>query len=163
MGLGNLQAPSVTNEVWEAKNHWVKQYVLNPRTTESAIRVAGICAAYDGLTAIRPQDIEKAVIALSTYETRLQLILKPNTGKNDDGILSNKFQNYLRRNAPNGAWVSERDMLRNTHAYDLGTRADKVLASLEYNGEIERGSSLVKGGRKRLVRLAIGNLIEEKT
>ena len=160
MGLANLKAPSVTQDVWEAKNHWVKQYGLNPRTTESAIRVAGICAAYDGVALLRPQDIEKSVIALSEYETRLQLILKPNTGKNDDGVLANKFLNYLRRNGPNGEWLSERDMLRNTHAYDLGTRSDRVLASLEYNGEIERGSSLVKGGRKRLVRIDVRHLPE---
>src|SRR5204863_6869420 len=102
------------------------------------------------------KDIEKSVIALSTYQSRLQLILKPNTGKNDDGILSNKFLSYLRRNAPNGEWLSERDMLRNTRAYDLGTRADKVLASLEYNGEIERSLTSGKSGpRKRLLRLDI--------
>lgn len=161
-GLGNLKAPSVTNEMWEAVNQWVKEFDLNRRTTESAVRVAGICAAYDGVSVLRPKDVENAVVSLASYETRLQLILKPNTGKNDDGILANKFLSYLRRGAPNGEWVSERDMLRNTHAYDLGARADRVLASLEFNGEIERGSSLGRGGRKKLLRLDIGGEEKEK-
>ena len=137
LDIMKLQPVKIGNDIWEAKNAWVKQHKLNPRVAESCIRVAGICASYDGANILRPQDIEASVVALAKYQTRLRLVLQPNTGKNDDGKLSNKFMGYLRRHAPNGEWLSEREMLRNTNAYDYGTRAEKVLASLQYNGEIE--------------------------
>lgn len=151
-----LKPVTIGTDVWEAKNAWVKQYKLNPRRTESCIRVVGNCASYDGRTVLHPQDIEKPVIALAKYQTQLELLLKPNPGQNDDGRLSNKLMGYLRRHSPNGEWLSERDMLRDTNAYDYGVRAEKVLNSLEYNGEIERSmTSATTGGRaKRVVRLA---------
>ena len=151
-----LKPVTIGDDVWEAKNAWVKQYKLNPRVTESCIRVAGICASYDGRSILHPKDIETSVVALAKYQTRLRLILQPNTGKNDDGKLSGKFRSYLQRHASIGAWVSERKMLRDTNAYDYGTRAEKVLASLEYNGEIERGKTdSRKGPAVKAVRLVI--------
>jgi hypothetical protein len=142
-------------DVWEAKNAWVKQYKLNPRVAESCIRVAGICAAYDGKSSLHPQDAEKSVVALAKYQTRLRLLLQPNTGKNDDGKLSSKFRSYLQRHSANGEWLSERKMLRDTNAYDFGVRAEKVLASLEFNKEIARSntSSPTGGPSRKVIRL----------
>jgi hypothetical protein len=154
--LLKLKPVMIGNDVWEAKNAWVKQHKLNPRVTESCVRVAGICAAYDGVSILRPKDIETSVVALAKYQTRLRLILQPNTGKNDDGKLASKFLSYLQRHTSAGEWVSERRMLRDTHAYDYGTRAEKVLASLLFNGEIQRGRSDVSSGpAAKVVRLVI--------
>lgn len=144
--LMKLQPVKVGNDVWEAKSAWVKEYKLSPRVLESCLRVAAICASYDGRNVLRPKDIEVPVVALAKYQENLRLILCPNTGKNDDGKLSGKFLGYLRRHAPNGEWLSERDMLRNTRAYDFGTRAERVLASLHFNGEVERGRSNSRSG-----------------
>lgn len=151
----NLKPVTIGVDVWEAKNAWVKQYKLNPRVAESCIRVAGICAAYDGKSSLHPQDAEKSVVALAKYQTRLRLLLQPNTGKNDDGKLSSKFRSYLQRHSANGEWLSERKMLRDTNAYDFGVRAEKVLASLEFNKEIARSntSSPTGGPSRKVIRL----------
>jgi hypothetical protein len=153
--LLNIKPTVIGMDIWEAKNAWVKQHKLNPRVTESCIRVAGICASYEGKSVLSPKDIEKPVVALAKYQSRLRLLLQPNTGKNDDGKLSSKFRSYLKRHSPNGEWLSERVMLRDTNAYDFGVRAEKVLASLEYNKEIERSvtSSPNGGPSKKVIRL----------
>lgn len=155
--LSGLRPVTISNEMWEAKAEWVKRYKLNPRTTESAIRVAAICACYDGRDVLRPQDIEKPVIALARYETDLQTILQPNSGKNDDGRLYHKFMAYLRRHGPTGELLDQRKMLRDTNAYDFGARCEIVLASMEKTGEIERFSFVPeKGGRSRIkIKLAV--------
>jgi len=106
---------------------------------------------------MRPEEIERSVVALAKYQTRLELLLKPNSGQNEDGKLSNKFMNYLRRHGPNGEWLSEHKMLNNTNAFDYGIRCDKVLISLAYNGEIERSNTApsANGKAARVVRLVI--------
>jgi hypothetical protein len=134
--------------VWQLKHSWEREYDFNPRISEIAIRSATICAAFDGKPVLLPEHTDPH-LELIRYQTRIREILKPNPGENFEARLAHKFLSYLARK--NGAFVSRRELLRNTHAYDLGPSiADRALAVLVANGDVET----VTTGRIKLLRLA---------
>ena len=80
-------------------------------------------------------------------------VLKPNPGENFEAQIAHKILAYLSRRAPDGRWVSRREMLRAIRAYDKGPAiADRALVFLEHSGEIIQ---VTRGTQKQgLVRLA---------
>jgi hypothetical protein len=131
-----LSRVGVHPEVWEAKNQWSEDNPeIEQRVAELAIRIAIICASFDGKTLLRAVDLEPAK-AMAEYQTRIRRSLKPNEGENIDGKVTLKIISYLKR--LNGKYVSRRSLLRDIGAYRFGpVVADRILSTLHSNGDIE--------------------------
>lgn len=138
----------VEYDVWQMKNNWIKiNKEWDTRIAEHAIRCAVICAACDGRTALRAEDLGPAY-EMIRYQHLVRDFLKPNPGENYEGRLAHKFLNYLKRYG--GLFVDKRELLRNTRAYDLGpSAADRALTILKANGDIE----MQKSGKKIIIKL----------
>lgn len=143
-------AVAVSAEVWEERDSWVKQGSgITGRIAEIALRVAGICAAFDRKKLLTLSELPPAR-AFAEYQVRVRTLLRPNPGENFEARAAFKFLAYLQRHAPDGQWVTRRQMLRDTRAYELGPSiCDKALAILVYNGDLEE----LKDGRKSLLRI----------
>jgi hypothetical protein len=125
-----------------------KDYPKLKRVFQHAVRVAAICAAFDGRPVLLPGAMGPA-LAFAEYQLRVREILKPNPGHNPEGILLHKFLAYLDRVAPDNRAVGEREMLNATNAGDFGPNvAERTLQGLSFNGTVER----IKVGRKKYVR-----------
>lgn len=139
---------SVDPAVWSVKKQWIREHPEMNRGFMHAIRVATICAAFDGRSVLYPDALGPAKV-FAEYQLAIRKRLRPNPGENPEGILTHKFIDYLDRSAPNEQAVGEREMLRTLHAYDFGPSvAERALRALEANGDIER----FRIGRKRYVR-----------
>jgi hypothetical protein len=143
-------AVAVSAEVWEERDSWVKLGSgITGRIAEIALRVAAICAAFDGKKLLTLSDLPPAR-TFAEYQVRVRTLLRPNPGENFEARAAFKFLAYLQRHAPDGQWVTKRQMLRDTRAYELGPSiCDKALAILVYNGDLEE----LKDGRKSLLRI----------
>jgi len=148
-------AVEVDYQVWKLRKEWEKDIPgLTGRVFEQAIKVATICASFDGRKTLTVDDLEPAK-EFARYQTQARILLQPNPGENYEGRLAHKFLNYLRRVAPDGEWVARREMLKATRGYDLGpTLCDRAISSLEYNGDLEQ-QKIGKEGKvkKDVVRL----------
>jgi hypothetical protein len=137
----------VDKSVWEAKKEYLAKHPeMNPRILETAIRCALVCAAFSGLKTLKGFQLGPA-FALAEYQMRIREILQPNTGETVEGRAASKILNYLMRYK--GKYVSRRQMLRETHLYDLGPSVvDRVLSVLKANGDIE----ITKIGKQTVLR-----------
>jgi hypothetical protein len=142
-------AVKIDPAVWSWKSALLKQdSSLNPRVIENALRIATICAAFDGRRTLEATALDPALATIQ-YQTSVRKFLVPNAGRNFEGILAAKFLTYLDKHAPSGEWVSRSRMLQITHAYEYGPSiSDKAISSLEFNAEIETG----KAGKQRVLR-----------
>jgi hypothetical protein len=144
----------VDPDVWELRNEWIKVKGINPRVTEHAIRVAAICAGFDGRNVLRAKDMGRALV-FAQYQERTRILLRPNEGETYEGKLAMAFLNYLERyGAPETdggpfKWVARRKLFQGTDAYKIGANVgDKALAGLEAAGEVEQ----TKLGKQESVR-----------
>jgi hypothetical protein len=136
----------VNRDVWDGRDELLAREKLNRRVVEIALRVAGICASFDGRE-LRACDLGPAW-EFARYQTRIRYLLQPNAGRNFEGMLAHKMLAYLARF--DGKFVSRRQMLRAIHAYDLGPSiADRALDVLVANGDV----ATIKVGKMELVRL----------
>src|SRR6185437_12012968 len=104
------------------------------RVPELALRVAVICAALDRRRILTGDDMKPAR-AFGEYQQRIRCVLKPNPGKNTDGIIGNNILAYLKRRP--GELVNRRKMFKATGCYDLGLpAAGRVLDKMEANGDV---------------------------
>ena len=136
-----LAAVAVGPEVWEAKDEWVRTIPnLSGRCAEHALRVAGICAAFDGRKTLRVCDLGPAQ-AFAENQARVRVILRPNPGENPDAKCAFAIIAALERQAPDGQWVNRRSLYRQIHAERHGAGVfNRALTNLQYNGEIEPGA-----------------------
>jgi len=142
--------PIIDRDVWVMKSDWRREDPeLEPRVAELAIRVACVCAAFDGRRRLTAADLGPAR-EFACYQTRIRRLLKPNAGENFEGRIALKILDYLRNRK--GKWVSKRSMLRDINAYRLGPSiAERALCVLLANGDID----FRKDGREQLVRMAL--------
>lgn len=137
-------------EVWEAKKEWKSE----PRCTENALRVAGICAGIDGNTLLTP-DLLGPAQAFADYQTRVRALLRPNPGENSDAKCAFAARALLERlgsNGSSGKWLPKRDLYRMIHADRLGPSVfRRAMESLVFNGDVEIHTE----GKKTMFR--IGN------
>jgi hypothetical protein len=139
---------SIHSDVWAQKAEWrAEDPELEPRVAELALRVATICASFDGRQQLTARDLGPAR-ELARYQTRIRRVLKPNPGENFEGKIAYKILDYLSQYQ--GRFVSKRAMLRSIHAYRVGPSvAERALSVLHANGDID----IQKSGREVLVRL----------
>jgi hypothetical protein len=124
--------------VWEAKDEWIRTIPnLSGRCAEHALRVAGICAAFDGRQILRVADLGPAR-AFAENQARMRLILRPNPGENPDAKCAFAIVAALERRAPDGQWFNRRSLYRQIHAERHGAGVfNRAVNNLQYNGEIE--------------------------
>jgi hypothetical protein len=139
---------SIHPDVWAQKAEWrAEDPELEPRVAELALRVAVVCASFDGRKQLTARDLGPAR-EMARYQTRIRRMLKPNPGENFEGKIAYKILDYLSRYG--GKFVSKREMLRATHAYRYGPSvAERALSVLHANGDVD----IQKIGREVLVRL----------
>lgn len=142
--------PMIDREVWVMKSEWRSEDAeLEPRVAELAIRVACVCAAFDGRDRLTAAGLGPAR-EFARYQTRIRRLLKPNAGENFEARIALKILDYL--DGRKGKWVSKRTMLRDINAYRLGPSiAERALCVLLANDDIE----FRKDGREQLVRMAV--------
>ena len=124
------------------------------RAIEISLRVAHICAGVDGRDRLRLKDLGPAW-ELARYIAQTKARLQLNPGLTYGGIVSIKVLNYLKQHAPNGQWVSRRNILHETHAYRYGYSvfAQAIQAMLN-EGELEQKLNKPAVGRpSQLLRL----------
>jgi len=150
-------AVAVDHSVWEAKSAWLKDDPnLNPRVVEIGLRVAVICASFDGRTILRGENLG-ATLAFVRYQTKVRELLQPNPGITLDAKLAHKILEKLRR-IPPCQWINRRAVERSVHTERFGpSQVERTFASLFFNGEIER----MTDGSKKLIRLAVEELAAE--
>jgi hypothetical protein len=143
----NPFAASVSSEVWDARDQWVKKEGIASRVAELALRVAYICCCVDGRPALRVEDLKPA-LAFAQYQSRLRKLLSPNPGENPDARCAIKIRNWLSENASGGKWVYRRDLDKGINSYRFGPVVfNRCLNNLAFNDEIELGP---KGALLRL-------------
>ena len=147
-------AVAIDREVWEAKDDWVRTIPnLSGRCAEHALRVAGICAAFDGKATLRVCDLGPAR-AFAENQARVRHILRPNPGENPDAKCSFAIITALERASELGRvfWPSGEALPNEARilgvAADLGATAsaERVRATLlEVEGLLELVSSRLAG------------------
>jgi len=138
----------VAPEVWNVKSAWQKEKEnpLEPRVIEIALRVAIICAAFDGRTLLEAKDLAP-MKALAEYEQRIRRLLKPNEGESLEAKIALKIDAYLDRF--DGGYIERRKLLHDVGAYRYGPSVAKRALDVMYaNGDIE-----VTDEKKRPVRV----------
>jgi hypothetical protein len=142
----------VDPDVWEAKDEWIKKFGFNPRVCEIAVRVATICAAFDGRPRLQSKQLAPA-LALVRYQHQVRMTLKPNEGETIDAQLAQSFLGYLHRKGGDD-WIATRKLFLGTRAYEKSLPvAHRVLDALERSGDIEKTKTA--SGRGELVRLRL--------
>src|SRR5262249_23318365 len=123
-------------DVWRQKAEWrAENPEIEPRVAELVIRVATVCASFDGRHHLRASDLGPAR-AFAEYQTRIRRLLKPNAGESLEGKIGLKILAYLE--SYGGRYVSKRTLLREINAYRFGPSiADRALDVLHANGDIE--------------------------
>lgn len=132
----SLDTVFVAPEVWTEKSIWQhRDREMNQRVVEIALRVAIICASFDGKTLLSAADLKPA-LALAEYSQRIRKLLKPNEGENLEAKVALKLLAYLER--MEGGYVSKRKLLHDTGAYRYSPSAVKrALDIMDANGDIE--------------------------
>jgi hypothetical protein len=142
----------IDRSVWAECDKWRAAGL--GRVVEHSIRVAIICASFDGRRVLRAEDLAPA-LAFAKYQMRMRKVFEPNPGKNTDGILTWKVQRYLDAHAPKGEWLNKRVMLQSIRAWDFGaTTIERVLHGLQSSGAI----LMSRNGRQVVIRLNIERL-----
>ncbi len=140
-------------DVYDWRDSLANDNDINTRVLEHAIRMAAICAAFDGRSELCAADLGPAE-AQARYQTHTRLLLAPNTGKNQPAECEGRIRRALNRHASDGRWVEIRWLDRTTSAgRDFGSGIFLAcLRNLEYNGEIQTNLK----AKPRLVRLVPG-------
>jgi hypothetical protein len=88
-------AVQIDRDVWTIeKAAWVRQEPgITPRIAELSLRVATICAAFDGRGRLTVNDLGPA-LEFVRYQVRVRQILKPNLGENASGKIGYKLLDY---------------------------------------------------------------------
>jgi hypothetical protein len=103
-------AVRIAPEIWEMVSAIRKENPNIGREAEIAIRVAHICAAYDGRAILQTADCESMVKAFIAEQCKIRELLKPNAGITIDAQCANALVQWLERNTPNGEIAWERDV-----------------------------------------------------
>jgi hypothetical protein len=129
---------SVEPQVWEQKTEWLKLVPgMTGRIAENALRVASICASFDGRKLLRIQDLQPA-IEFAKYQIRAQELLQPNPGENPDARCAFAILRKIEELARNGEWVRKREISRLIHADRFGPSVFlRAGNNLLFNGEID--------------------------
>lgn len=154
-----LKPVEIDKTVWECLKVWRGTNPQATREGEIALRVAYICACFDGAPVLYGKDLESHWV-LATEQMKLRGTLKPNVGDTPDAQCAIKVENYLRDHGPAGQWLNFRAMMKAIHYERFGPnsfeRTVRGLASLNIVALNEQpaGEGNAPGGRPaKVIRL----------
>jgi hypothetical protein len=137
---------TVSSDVWDARDEWVRTEGVTSRIAEHALRAAYICACVDGRPTLRANDLGPA-LEFARYQTGVRKVLAPNPGENPDARCAIAIRNWLIEYAEDGK-ANRRDLDRGIHASRYGPGVfNRCLNNLAFNREID----LRDGGKTVLV------------
>jgi hypothetical protein len=141
----NPCAVTIDREVWQVKKDWATgNPELTGRIFENALRVAVVCAAWDGRTVLRAQELGPAR-AFAEYQLRVRTRLKPNPGENLDAKCAWAVVSYLKNCEK---FVKRSAVYKAINAVRYGPGAfDRAITNLDFNGQLEQA-----GKSPRLLR-----------
>lgn len=140
---------AIDKGVWQESDRWKRELKIDHRCVEIALRVAAICAAFDGRSTLYAEDLGPA-LALAQYQQRVRAILSPNPGKDDVAILQAKITRYLLTHGAQGQAVNRRAMYNAIRAYDYDLqKVERAINNLVVNGDVE----VIKQGKSVFLRL----------
>lgn len=130
---------SVHPGVWELKSGWLKTIPgMTGRVAENALRIASICAGFDGRTLLRAENLARA-LEFAKYQIRVQALLQPNPGQNPEAVCAFAILQQIDKLAPNCEWLSKRNISKAIHAERFGPGIFRRAGdNLVFNEEIER-------------------------
>lgn len=106
-------AVKIDGSVWEVTRQWQKENPALGRELEISVRVATICASFDGRRVLTGKDMESgAPRANMEYQSWVRTKLKPNAGENPNAQCANAITTWLQSHAPKGEWVDMVDLKR---------------------------------------------------
>lgn len=141
-------AVDADRETFRTVNAWRKEHPeVSSRAVESCMRVAAICASFNGKPTLLPEDLQPA-FSLALYQTEIRRQLKPNEGLNDDAKMINSIMKVLIGAGKD--WVSFRDLYRKVNANRLGSHIfERSIRHLDRMKRIEVRSTAGKNGQER--------------
>ncbi len=142
------QPVQMDKSVWECLKAWRKANPMATRESEIALRVAEICASFDGAPVLYGKDLGPHLI-LADEQMKLRQTLKPNIGETPDAQCAIKVENYLQAHGPAGEWISVRVLMRDIHADRFGPSIfRRTLDGLSYLKVTELGTLPAKPGNR---------------
>jgi hypothetical protein len=144
------------SSVWEARDAYAAR-TPNPngRIIESCLRVAAICAAFDGREVLRGEDLAPTW-AFCDYQHKVREVLKPAEGITYDAVAAGKVMTCLKKHTADGKWLKQRDILAFTNAYELGPRVyEQAIDSLVRLGLAECKKQKPSNGGRTTVLLRV--------
>lgn len=122
------------DEVLEATESWITEDGMNPRVRELALRVAVICASFDGRSVLLAKDLEPAH-AFALYQERVRQMYAPNCGENPIAHIAIKIRRFMEKHY--GKAVSKSQIQRAIHIERLGPgNFDATIKAMVRNGDI---------------------------
>jgi hypothetical protein len=147
----SLNPVAMTPAVREARNEQFKAHPeTDRRVYEQALRVAGICAAFNGQREIKETDLP-AAWAFAHYQDQCRKMVQPVPGKNQSAQCRNRILNTLQRYYTEGKWL-RLVWVKNTSGVlkDFGPDiVNRTLAAMEFNDEVATNKP---SDRPRLIR-----------
>lgn len=135
-----LQSVTVAASAREALNSLkVSNPDIEKRMLQSILRMAVICAAWDGRSVLTGDDMAPH-LALADYQTKVRLVLRPDPGRNQMAQACNRITSYLQRH---GGDVLVTKLNKDTNvSKEFGPGMHRqAIAQLAAAGEIEIVSS----------------------
>lgn len=134
------QSVQIDKSVWECLKAWKKTNPQGTREAEIALRVAEICASFDGAPTLYAKDLGPHLI-LADEQRKLRAVLKPNIGETPDAQCAIKVENYLQAHGAAGEWIPVRSLMRDIHANRFGPNIfRRTLDGLNYLRVIDLGT-----------------------
>jgi hypothetical protein len=143
--FGDRSKVTIANDVWQIVDKWKDIDNLDNRAVQNALRVATICASFDGRETLRAKDLQPT-FAFAQYQTKIKQLLAPNEGANLDAQCRVSILKRLKLARGGDGWVKRRDVMRSINANRYGTMFYRVLNTMMYNHEIEQKEVEKEGG-----------------
>jgi hypothetical protein len=124
-------------KVWAELDAWKKHDGLEARAVQNALRVALICASFDGREVLKVKDLNPAQ-HFARYQTKIREYLSPNEGVNLDAQIRVALLKKL--DMKKGQWVKRRDLTQSVNVGRYGPAVWRVLDLLILNDELEKAT-----------------------
>lgn len=139
---------AVDSDVWDARDEWVNKHGIHPRDAENTLRVAYICACFDGRN-LRAKDLGPAFEFAKT-QSLFRSVYSPTQGPTLDAQGGDRIMRTL--TAHGTGWVTLRWLNQRIHgSRDFGPAVfNRCVQNLAFGGEVE----FVTEGRAKRLRLS---------
>jgi hypothetical protein len=143
--ITNCVPVEIGADVWKETQKWAKDHALLGRVVQNALRVATICASFDGRRKLRA-DMLGPALAFAKYQAEAKKALQPSEGLNFDAQAGEKITVYVQKHFPD--WANQRRMFSMINAKRWGAGVfERAITGLMYLGHIERKEVEARGGR----------------